>query len=120
MIFSERDLRTLDRLKILVRIALKLSIAFLILSTGIVFFLKEKALDIDTGMITSVIIWYSIMAGIWVSIVSFFVLLLIVVVHKVEKRLVWASFKKDVLLLLGLVACFGIFYLTTWSVFEFE
>lgn len=117
MTFSERDLRVLNSLKILVRLALKLSIAFLIISTGIVLFLGEKAWGLDAGMFTSVIIWYSIMVGIWVTIISFFVLLLIAVVYRIEKRLTWASFKTDVLLLLGIITCFGLFYLTISSVF---
>jgi hypothetical protein len=117
MIFSERDLRVLNSLKILVRIALKVSIASMIISTGILFFLGEKAWYIHTGVITSTIIWYSIIGGMWATIISFFVLLLIAVVYRIEKRLTWALFKTDVLLLLAIIACFGLFYLTTWSVF---
>jgi|GEM_PF-1203291 len=98
---------------------MKLSIAFLLISTCFIFFLGEKAWSIKgTGMITSYIIWYSIFGGMWVTIISFFVLLLIAVVYRMEKRLTWPSFKTDVLLLLTILACFGLFSLTTWWALE--
>ena len=117
MIFSEPDLKILDSLKILIRIALKLSIAFLLISTCFIFFLGDKAWYIEgTGVFTSYIIWYSIFEGMWVTIISFFVLVLIPIVYRIEKRLTWPSFKIDVLLLLTIISCFGLLSLTTsWA-----
>ncbi len=104
-----RYLNTFTKVNTLMRFLLKLSI-WCILISGILVVTFENLVITEFYYFAS-FIYIAIISGIWIGNLSIAAILITAILNKLDKRPIWISIKQEMILLLGLLLSFGVFYL---------
>ena len=105
-----QTLNIIHKLKSVLRLVLMISSVSLILSSILVLVFGNRALDINE-VVLSTVIWYSIILGLWISILSIALITASVVIYKVKNIKVWSSLKREIKLTVGTIVSLVILYL---------
>lgn len=104
-----RYLNTFTKVNSLMRFLLKLSIGGILISGILVVTFENLVItkfDYFAGFI-----YIAILSGIWVGNLSIATIIITAILRKLDKRPIWISIKQEMILLLGLLLSFGVFYL---------
>ena len=104
-----RYLNTFNKVNTLMRFLLKLSI-WCVLISGILVVTFENLVITEFYYFAS-FIYIAIISGIWIGNLSICSIVITAILNKLDKRPIWISIKQEMILLLGLLLSFGVFYL---------
>lgn len=77
-----------------------------------ILFLGKELWHVDSTDIAATFVWFSVMAGIWVILLSMITLAIVAIIYRLKIQEFWKSFKIETYLVLGSIVGFLILYLS--------
>jgi len=109
MKITDQCLRIIDKVKMIDRVLLIISIAGLFISCLITLAFGERTFTLDNEAISG-FIWFSILGSIYICLLSTVALIISIFIYRSGKREIWPHFKREVFLTLGCVASLTILH----------
>lgn len=111
-----RLLRIIEKVKKIDRALLIIAIICMITASIFTLYFGDN-LTLDNEEY-SIFIWFSIIGSVWICILSFVLILISAIAYKKEKLQIWDSLKKEIILIVSLIASLTIFHLCTLTVYN--